>query len=189
LYFLFRRGRVLDKIGLHGQDTSELFFENVFVPAENRLGEEGTGFAMLMRQLPRERLIIGLTGVSAMERALAETVSYAKARSAFAGNLLDLQSVRFELAELATIVRASRVFADHCVEMQLAGTLDSPTATMAKWWLTENQCQVIDRCLQVFGGYGYMREYLISRLHADARVQKIYGGANEIMKELVGRSL
>ena len=185
----FSRGRTLEKLGMHGQDTAELIFEDVLVPAENLLGAEGKGFTMLMNQLRQERLIIGLQGVAAMETALAETVRYTKSREAFGGPLFDMQHVRLELAELATLAHAGRVFIDSCIERHLSGELDTPTASMAKWWLTEIQCQVTDRCLQLFGGYGYMKEYLISRLYADARVQKIYGGANEVMKDVIARSL
>ena len=185
----FRRGRVLDKLGMHGQDTSELFFDEVPVPAGNLLGEEGDGFGILMRELPRERLVIGIIAVAAMERALQETIAYTKSRDVFGAPLFNMQHVRLELADLATVVRTSRVFLDDCVERFIDGTLDPATASMAKWWLTQNQCDVTDRCLQLFGGYGYMREYLISRLYIDARAQKIYGGANEVMKDLIARSL
>lgn len=185
----FRRGRVLDKLGMHGQDTSELFFDEVPVPTGNLLGGEGGGFGILMRELPRERLVIAVTAVAAMERALEETIAYTKARDAFGAPLFTMQHIRLELAELATVVRASRVFLDDCIERFIDGTLDPATASMAKWWLTQNQCDVTDRCLQLFGGYGYMREYVISRLYADARAQKIYGGANEVMKDLIARSL
>lgn len=185
----FQRGRILEKLGMHAQDTAELFFDDVRVPAGQLLGEEGGGFGMLMRQLPQERLLIGVVAVAAMERALAETVRYTKTRRAFGGVLFDLQHVRFELAECATLVHAARVFLDSAIERHLRGELDTATASMAKWWLTDTQCQVIDRCLQLFGGMGYMRESVIARLYADARGQKIYGGANEIMKDLIARSL
>ncbi|MCU1593567.1 MAG: fadE [Frankiales bacterium] len=185
----FSRGRTLDKLGMHSQDTAELIFEDVLVPAENLLGDEGKGFAMLMNQLNQERLVIGLQGVAAMETALTETLRYTKDRHAFGAPLFDLQNTRFELAELSTFAHAGRVFIDSCIERHLAGELDTPTASMAKWWLTDLQVQVTDRCLQLFGGYGYMKEYLISRLYSDARVQKIYGGANEVMKEVIARSL
>jgi acyl-CoA dehydrogenase len=185
----FRRGRVLDKLGMHAQDTAELFFDEVPVPVGNLLGEEGGGFSMMMRELPRERLVIAVTAVAAVERALQETIAYTKSREVFGAPLFAMQHVKLELAELATVVHASRVFLDDCIERFVSGTLDPATASMAKWWLTENQCNVTDRCLQLFGGYGYMREYLISRLHADARAQKIYGGTNEVMKDLIARSL
>jgi acyl-CoA dehydrogenase len=185
----FSRGRTLQKIGMHGQDTAELVFEDVLVPHGNLLGDEGQGFGMLMNQLRQERLIIGVQAVAAAETALAETVRYTKERRAFGGTLFDMQHTRLELAELATLVHAGRVFVDSCVQRHLDGELDTATASMAKWWLTDLQGQVTDRCLQLFGGYGYMREYLISRLYADARVQRIYGGANEVMKDVIARSL
>ena len=185
----YSSSRPLEKLGMHGQDTAELVFDNVEVPATSLLGEEGRGFSMLMNQLRQERLIIGLQAVGAMETALAETIRYTKDRQAFGAPLFDMQHTRFELAECATLAHAGRVFIDSCIVRHLAGDLDTPTASMAKWWLTELQCQVIDRCLQLFGGYGYMKEYVISRLYADARVQKIYGGANEVMKDVIARSL
>ncbi|MGW2558620.1 acyl-CoA dehydrogenase family protein [Streptomyces sp. NPDC001514] len=185
----FQRGRVLKKLGMHAQDTSELFFDDVRIPADRLLGKEGAGFAMLMQQLPQERLLLGVVAVAAMERALVEAVTYTKERRAFGGPLFDLQHVRFELAECATLVHAARVFVDSAIERHLKGELDTATASMAKWWLTDTQLTVIDRCLQLFGGNGYMREFPIARLYADARGQKIYGGANEIMKELIARSL
>jgi acyl-CoA dehydrogenase len=185
----FRRGRILDKIGQHAADTAELFFDGVRGPAENLLGEEGTGFRMLMSQLPQERLFIGLTGIVGAEVALHHTVKYTKERQAFGGPLFDMQNTRFELAECATLVRVGRTFFDDCVQRHARRELDAATASMAKYWLTDVQCQVIDRCLQLYGGYGYMREYPIARMYADARAQRIYGGANEVMKELVARSL
>ncbi|MGY4766387.1 acyl-CoA dehydrogenase family protein [Kribbella sp. CWNU-51] len=185
----FRRGRVLDKLGQRALDTAELFFDDVVVPAGNLLGDEGAGFRILMSELPRERLVIGVAAVAAMERALEETIAYTKTRHVYGAPLFAMQHVKLELAELATVVRTSRVFLDDCIERFIAGTLDRTTASMAKWWLTQNQCDVMDRCLQLFGGYGYMREYLISRLYADARAQKIYGGTNEVMKDLISRSL
>lgn len=185
----YRCGRVLDKIGMHAQDTAELSFDAVSVPAANLLGEEGTGFAMLMTQLAQERLVIAACAAAAMERALDETVAYVKQRQAFGAPLFDKQHVRFELAECATLVRAGRAFVDDAIERHLDGWLDTTTASMAKWWLTDLQFQVADRCLQLFGGYGYTREYPLARLWTDARVQKIYGGANEVMKDLIARSL
>ncbi|MBV1942398.1 acyl-CoA dehydrogenase family protein [Streptomyces sp. BV286] len=184
----FRRGRILQKLGMHAQDTSELFFDDVPVSTANLLGAEGQGFAMLMEQLPQERLLIGVLAVAAMERALDEAVRHTKTRKAFDGVLFDLQSVRLRLAECATLLRVARVFLDDSIDKHLRGQLDAATASMAKWWLTETQSQVIDHCLQLFGGYGYMREYPIARLYADARGQRIYGGSNEIMKELIARS-
>jgi len=186
----FARGRILDKIGQKSQDTTELFFDGLRVPAANLLGQrEGQGFYQLMGQLPQERLIVAVGAVAAMEHAVELATRYAKERHAFGKPLFGQQNVRFELAECATIARVSRVFVDDCVARHVRGELDVATAAMAKYWLTDQQCTVIDRCLQVFGGYGYMAEYPIARMHADARVQRIYAGANEIMKELVARSL
>jgi len=186
----FRRGATLDKIGQHGQDTSELFFDGCRVPAANVLGgTEGRGFAQLMDQLPYERAIIGLVAVAAMERALRLTTDYARERRAFGKALIEMQNTRFRLAEAKTLAHVGRVFIDSCIQRFLAGTLDTATASMAKWWLTDVQCQVVDECLQLHGGYGYMREYPIARMYADARVQRIYGGTNEIMKEIIARTL
>ncbi|WGX96933.1 acyl-CoA dehydrogenase family protein [Nocardioides sp. L-11A] len=185
----FSRGRPLDKIGQHGADTTELFFDDVLVPAENLLGEEGGGFAIMMRKLPQERLIVGITAVTAMELAVAVTTDYVKQREAFGGPLFDKQHVRFELAECATLATVARSFLNDCMTTHLATGLDLPTSAMCKWWLTDVQGQVIDKCLQLHGGYGYMTEYPIARLYADARAQRIYGGANEIQKELIARAL
>jgi len=186
----FVRGRILDKVGQHGADTSELFFDGVRVPAGNLLGgTEGRGFAQLMTQLAQERLIIAVSAVAGMETAVEQTVDYVQQRKAFGQTLFDFQNTRFTLAECATTAHVARVFVDSCVQRHLDGGLDATTAAMAKWWLTEQQVTVVDRCLQLYGGYGYMREYPIARMYADARVQKIYGGANEIMKDLVARSL
>ncbi len=186
----FRRGRNLDKIGLKAQDTSELFFDDVKVPTANLLGEEeGKGFIQLMQQLPQERLIIAVQAVAAMEAAVEETINYTKERKAFGKSIMDFQNTKFKLAEAKTTTRVAKVFVNKCTEQLLAGKLDAETASMAKWWCTQQQCDVIDECLQLFGGYGYMNEYPIARMYADARVQKIYGGTNEIMKELISRSL
>jgi alkylation response protein AidB-like acyl-CoA dehydrogenase len=185
----FRRGRLLDKIGLHANDTAELFFDDFRVPAANLLGAEGTGFVSMMRQLPQERLVIGVGAVAAMQRAVELTVAYAQERTAFGKPLIGHQNTRMVLAECATRTRVARIFLDDCIERHIRGELDVSTAAMAKSWLTEGQCEVVDRCLQVFGGYGYTREYPIARMYADARVQKIYGGTNEIMKELIARAL
>ncbi|WP_433536796.1 acyl-CoA dehydrogenase family protein [Micromonospora sp. CA-249363] len=186
----FRRGRLLSKIGLHANDTAELFFDEFRVPAANLLGGvEGLGFVQMMQQLPQERLVIGVGAVAAMERAVALTVAYAKERTAFGKPLMGHQNTRMVLAECATRTRVSRVFLDDCVVRHTRGDLDVATAAMAKSWLTDGQCEVVDRCLQIFGGYGYTTEYPIARMYADARVQKIYGGTNEIMKELIARAL
>ncbi|WP_436970589.1 acyl-CoA dehydrogenase family protein [Micromonospora avicenniae] len=186
----FRRGRLLSKIGLKANDTAELFFDGLRVPAANLLGgAEGLGFGQLMQQLPQERLVIGVGAVAAMERAVELTVAYAKERTAFGKPLLGHQNTRMVLAECATRTRASRVFLDDCISRHARGELDVATAAMAKYWLTDGQCEVVDRCLQLFGGYGYTTEYPIARMYADARAQKIYGGTNEIMKELIARAL
>ena len=186
----FRRGRLLEKLGQHGQDTSELFFDDVRVPLGNLLGEhEGQGFIQLMQQLPQERLIVGVAAVAAMENAVELTTQYVKERQAFGKPLFELQNTRFTLAECRTEAHIARVFIDDCIARHVRGELDNATASMAKWWCTQKQCEVIDKCLQLFGGYGYMMEYPIAKMYADARVQKIYGGANELMKELIARSM
>jgi acyl-CoA dehydrogenase len=186
----FERGRVLEKIGMKGQDTAELFFDEVRVPVDNLLGQgEGEGFIQLMQQLPQERLIIGVTSVAVMDLVIEGTIAYTKDRSAFGREIFKFQNTRFKLAEAKTEATIARVFLDHCIERHLEGELDAPTASMAKWWLTEKQCQIVDECLQLHGGYGYMLEYPIAQAYADTRVQKIYGGTNEIMKELIARSL
>ncbi len=184
----FRRGRNLDKVGMKAQDTSELFFDEVRVPVANRLGaEEGAGFTQLMQQLPQERLIIAVSAIGAMERALDETIAYVKQRQAFGKTVWDFQNTRFKLAEVQSTVLATRAFVDACLAAHLKGELDPARAALAKAWVTEQQCHVMDECLQLFGGYGYMMEYPIAELYADARVQRIYGGTNEIMKELASR--
>ncbi|QBJ96473.1 acyl-CoA dehydrogenase [Rhodococcus sp. ABRD24] len=186
----FERGRVLHKIGQHGQDTRELSFTDMRVPAENLLGGiEGQGFFQLMNQLHRERLIIGVGGVAMAEAAVLEAIQYAKQRQAFGRPILDFQNTKFVLAECKTEVLAGKTLMDYCIQRQIEGTLDAATASMAKLWGTEKQVEIIDRCLQVFGGYGYMMEYPIAQMYAAARVQKIYGGTSEIMKELISRSL
>lgn len=186
----YERGRVLQKVGQHGQDTRELTFIDMRVPAENLLGgKEGQGFFQLMEQLPRERLIIGIAGVAMAEAAVLEAIKYAKVRTAFGKPILDFQNTRFVLAECKTEVLAAKTFMDHCVQRYMDGDLDPATASMAKLLGTDKQVAIIDRCLQVFGGYGYLMEYPIAQMYAAARVQKIYGGTNEIMKELIGRSL
>ena len=186
----YRVGRVLDKMGMTAQDTSELYFEDVRVPADCLLGgEEGRGMHMLMGDLPYERLTIALCGVAAMEGAYAETVRYVKERQAFGQKIADFQNTRFKLAEVATHVRVARVFVDRCIEQLVKGELDTETAAMAKWWITDIQQQAMDECVQLHGGYGYMNEYLVCRMFADSRVQRIYGGTNEIMKELISRAI
>jgi acyl-CoA dehydrogenase len=186
----FRRGRLLEKIGQHGLDTAELFFDDVRVPAENLLGgEEGRGFRQLMQQLPRERLLIAIGAAATMQRAVDETLAYVAQRKVFGEPLLAMQNTRFKLAECATEAALAQTFVDRCIERQLDGTLDVPTAAMAKWSTTDKLCRVIDECLQLHGGYGYMTEYPIARMYADARVLRILGGANEVMKELIARSM
>ena len=186
----FRRGRNLEKVGMHGQDTSELFFENVRIPKSNLLGKnEGQGFMQLMQQLPQERLIVALAGVAAIELALDMTTQYCKDRKAFGRSIIDFQNTRFKLAEARTEATLARVFVEKCTELLLINKLDAATAAMSKYWITDKQFEIIDLCLQLHGGYGYMNEYPISRLWRDSRVQRIYGGTNEIMKELIGRFL
>src|SRR5579872_5063145 len=186
----FRVGRILDKMGMKAQDTAELFFEDVRVPAENLLGgAEGQGFYQLMSDLPYERALIAVSGVGAMEGALAETVRYVKERKAFGKTIAEFQNTRFKLAELATKTHIARVFVDDVIAKVVSGTLDTVTASMAKYWVTDTQQEMLDECVQLHGGYGYMNEYLVCRMFADSRVQRIYGGTNEIMKELISRSL
>jgi acyl-CoA dehydrogenase len=186
----YRVGRVLDKMGMPAQDTAELFFEDVLVPADCLLGpEEGQGMYQLMGDLPYERLVIALCGVGAMEGAVAETSKYVKERKAFGQTIGDMQTIRHKLAEVATLTRVARVFVDDCIVKLMAGKLDNETASMAKYWVTDTQQQVLDECVQMHGGYGYMNEYLVCRMFADSRVQRIYGGTNEIMKELISRSV
>lgn len=186
----FSRGRNLDKIGCHAADTSELFFDDVEVPPENILGQsEGQGFYQMMQQLPQERLIIGCGAVGAMEGAVARTIVYCKEREAFGGPLTQFQNTRFKLAECQTKTTVARAFLDACITDHLKGNLSVEKAAMAKYWLTDTQGEVLDDCLQLHGGYGYMQEYAVAEMWTDARVQRIYGGTNEIMKELIARSL
>ncbi len=186
----FRVGRVLDKMGLHAQDTAELFFDGARVPAANLLGgEEGKGMYQLMSDLPYERILIGVSGVAVMEGALAATLNYTRERKAFGQTVFEFQNTKFKLAEIATIVRIARTFIDECIRRVSAGELDTVTASMAKWWITDMQQKVLDECVQLHGGYGYMEEYLVCRMFADSRVQRIYGGTNEIMKEVISRAL
>jgi len=186
----FRRGRKLKKLGFDSADTSELFFEEVALPAESLLGtDEGQGFYQLMKELPQERLIVAVNAVAMMERALASTIDYVKQRDAFGKKIIDFQNTQFVLAECKSEATIARVFLDHCIERHVKGELDTVTASMAKYWHTDLVGKIVDRCLQLFGGYGYMDEYPISRMYRDARVMRIYAGTNEIMKLLIARSL
>ena len=186
----FRRGKNLKKLGLKGNDTSELFFENVKVPLTNLIGdEEGQGFYQLMKQLPWERLLIGITALGAIDYALDETVKYVQQRNAFGKRIMDFQNTRFKLAEVKTKAEILRAFINDCIARLKENQLDAATASMAKWWGSQIQNEVMDECLQLHGGYGFMMEYPIAKMYADARVQSIYGGTNEIMKELIARSI
>ncbi len=185
----FERGRNLDKIGLKAQDTAELFFDHVRVPAANLIGEPGQGFVYLMQNLPQERLCIAVTAVAACERVLGQTMDYVRDRTAFGRSVGSFQANRFTLAELVTEVDIARVYVDRCIEQHLGGGLSATDAAKAKWWTTELQKRVVDQCLQLFGGYGYMSEYPIARAFLDTRVQTIYGGTTEVMKEIIGRDL
>lgn len=185
----FSRGRRLEKLGMHAQDTSELFFTDVRVPVENLLGEEGSGFRYMMNELPQERLLVAITAVAAMEAAVSWTQEYVTQRQAFGANLSDKQTVRHRLVEAHANTLVARSFLNDCLRRHLAGQLDTATASVAKFWTTEMQFSVLDNCMQLFGGYGYMREYPIARAWTDARVQRIYGGTTEIMKEIVAREL
>lgn len=186
----FARGRNLDKVGIHAADTSELFFDNVEIPPENILGGvEGRGFYQMMEQLPQERLIIAAGAIGAMEGALSRTIAYCKEREAFGGNLMQFQNTRFKLAECKTKVGVTRAFFDECMAEHMRGELTVEKAAMAKYWCTDVQGQVLDECLQLHGGYGFTMDYPIGEMWADARVQRIYGGTNEIMKELIARAL
>jgi long-chain-acyl-CoA dehydrogenase len=186
----FSRGRNLDKIGCHAADTSELFFDNVPIPPENILGgEEGQGFYQMMKQLPQERLIIGCSAVGAMQGAVERTITYCKEREAFGGPLTQFQNTRFKLAECQTKTTVATAFFDECMRDHLAGKLTVEKAAMAKYWLSDTQGEVLDECVQLHGGYGFMQEYAVAEMWADARVQRIYGGTNEIMKELIARAL
>ncbi len=186
----FTRGRNLEKVGLHAADTSELFFDNIAVPPENILGgAEGQGFYQMMQQLPQERLIIACGAVGAMQGAVERTIAYCKEREAFGGPLTQFQNTRFKLAECLTKSKVARAFLDECMVEHLRGNLSGDKAAMAKYWITDTQGTVLDECLQLHGGYGFMQEYAVAEMWTDARVQRIYGGTNEIMKELIARSL
>jgi alkylation response protein AidB-like acyl-CoA dehydrogenase len=186
----FERGKKLDKIGNEAQDTSELFFNDVRVPAQNLLGmEEGKGFKQLMKELPRERLLMAIAGVVNMEIALETTIDYVKNRKAFGQRVIDFQNTQFKLAECKAQATVAKVFVNDCIDKVLQGKLDGPTSAIAKMWVTDTECQIIDECLQLHGGYGYVNEYRIARLFRNSRIQRIYGGTNEIMKVLIARTL
>jgi alkylation response protein AidB-like acyl-CoA dehydrogenase len=185
----FGRGRRLEKIGMHAQDTAELFFENVIIPVENRLGEEGQGFIYLMQQLAQERLSIAVVAAAVCEVALEHTITYCRERTAFGQPIGKFQNSRFKLAEMKTETEIARVFVDRCIVELNEGRLTPEDAAMAKWWTTELQQKVVSQCLQLHGGYGYMMEYPIAKMFIDSRVQTIYGGTNEIMKEIIGRGM
>ena len=185
----FERGKRLKKVGMKAQDTSELFFQDVKVPTDNLLGGEGRGFICLMEQLPWERLQIAIGAVAAMQSAIDLTIAYVKDRKVFGQPVGAYQNTRYRLAELQSEAQVARVFVDKCTELEVQGKLDSATASMAKYWCSDLQNKVIDECVQLHGGYGYMWEYPVARAWADARVQRIYGGTNEIMKELISRSI
>ena len=185
----FSRGRNLEKLGMHAQDTSELFFQDVELSGDARLGAEGQGFILLMKELAWERLQIAIAGIASAEAALQATVDYVRQRKVFGQTVFDFQTTKHKLAELKTEIQIGRTFVDRCIQHMMDGDLDATTAAMAKYWITDLQCKVIDQCLQLHGGYGYMMEYPITRAYADARVQRIYGGTNEIIKELIARTL
>lgn len=185
----FDKGKRLEKVGMKAQDTAELFFQDVRVPKDNLLGQAGSGFVYLMQELPQERLTVGIGALASAEAALRWTLDYTRERKAFGKVVADFQNTRFKLAEMATEVQVGRVFLDRCLELHLRGELDVPTAAMLKYWSTDLQCKVLDECVQLHGGYGFMWEYPVARAWADARVQRIYAGTNEIMKEIIARSL
>jgi acyl-CoA dehydrogenase len=186
----FRRGQNLDKIGNEAQDTSELFFDDVWVPSENLLGlEEGKGFLQLMSELPRERLLIAINAVTTMEHALAVTVDYVKERKAFGQTVFDFQNTQFKLAEMYAKARIAKTFINDCTAKAIAGTLDNTTSAIAKLWATDTEWEIVDQCLQLHGGYGYINDYPIARMFRNSRISRIYGGSNEIMKVLIARSL
>ena len=185
----FSKGKRLEKVGMKAQDTSELFFQDVRIPKANLLGKEGMGFVYLMQELPQERLTVGVGAIASAEAALKWTLDYTRERKAFGRAVADFQNTRFKLAEMATEIQVGRVFVDRCLELHLNKKLDVPTAAMLKYWGTDLQCKVMDECVQLHGGYGYMWEYPIARAWADSRVQRIYAGTNEIMKEIISRAL
>ncbi|AJD47351.1 acyl-CoA dehydrogenase [Isoalcanivorax pacificus W11-5] len=185
----FEKGKNLNKVGMKAQDTSELFFQDVRVPADALLGQEGMGFIYLMQELPQERLNIAVNAISMAESAVQLTIDYVKDRKAFGRSVAEFQNTQFKLAELHTEVEAARVYLDRCIELHLQKKLDVPTAAAVKYFTTDLQCKVIDECLQLHGGYGYMWEYPIARMFADSRVQRIYGGTNEIMKSIISKAI
>jgi len=185
----FKKGKNLEKLGLKAQDTSELFFDNIKLPKSNILGKQGHGFFQLMDELPQERLSIAVTAISSAEAALNWTIAYTKEREAFGKKIIDFQNTRFTLAKLKTELTVARAYIDRCIKEHLNNNFSAEDGAMAKLWTTDLQCKVMDKCLQLYGGYGYMLEYPISRAFADSRVQKIYGGTNEIMKEIISRNL
>ena len=185
----YSKGKPLKKIGMKAQDTCELFFDNVKVPLNCLLGKEGEGFNYLMQELPQERLLVGIMGITTAETAIEKTIQYTKERIAFGKPISAFQNTRFRMAEMATETQIGRVFVDRCIELHLENKLDIPTAAMLKYAMTDLQCKVVDECLQFHGGYGYVWEYWIARAYADSRVQKIYAGANEIMKEIIARAI
>lgn len=185
----YSKGKPLKKMGLKSQDTGELFFDNVRVPVSNLIGEENKGFIYSMQELPWERLLVAVSAIAAAEAALTWTIDYVKERTAFGRQVVEFQNTRFTLAELKTEIQIGRVFVDHCMDLHLRGELDATTASMAKYWSTDLQCKTVDAGVQLHGGYGFMWEYPIARAYVDARAQRIYGGTNEIMKELIARSL
>jgi alkylation response protein AidB-like acyl-CoA dehydrogenase len=185
----FSKGRNLEKLGLHAQDTSELFFQDVQLPGDARLGDEGQGFIFLMKELAWERLQIAIAGIASAEAALKSTLDYVRQRKVFGQTVFDFQTTKHKLAELKTELLIGRTFVDRCIQQMMDAELDPTTSAMAKYWVSDLQCKVVDQCLQLHGGYGYMMEYPITRAYADARVQRIYGGTNEIMKELIARTL
>jgi len=186
----FRRGKLLEKVGQHSIDTAELFFDELRVPLGNLLGtEEGKGFVQLMEELPRERLIIAVGGVATLERAISETLAYVQQRQVFGAPLMAMQNTRFKMAECQIKATIAKSFVDDLIARSLRGELDLATAAMAKTWVSDAVCQVVDECVQLHGGYGYMTEYPIARLYADTRVGRIYGGSNEVMKELIARAM
>ncbi|BAT61391.1 acyl-CoA dehydrogenase [Variibacter gotjawalensis] len=185
----FKRGRNLEKLGMHAQDTSELFYDDCRVPIENLLGQEGRGFAQLMTELPQERLLVALASMATTESVLETTLTYTRDRKVFGQPIAEYQHNRFKLAEMKTEIQIGRVFLDRCLELHLERKLDTETAAMAKYWISELECRVVDQCVQMHGGYGYMTEYPVTRAYADARVRRIFGGSNEIMRELIARGM